>query len=214
MHLPDIQEFILLAPPILFALTIHELAHGYVAYILGDTTAKAAGRLTLNPLKHLDPIGTIAFFIIKFGWAKPVPVNPYYFKNPRKGMLWVGLAGPASNLVVAVISALLLKAFVPLSSSLPPALTVPLQFMLEASVWVNVVLCVFNLIPFPPLDGSRILAGLLPADMARSYESLERRLGSGVLIIILILLMFTGLLDRLIHPIIQFANSATYFLLR
>ncbi len=204
MHFPDILEIIILAPPILFALTIHEFSHGSVAYYLGDSTAKDAGRLTLNPLKHLDPIGTIAFFIIKFGWAKPVPVNPYFFKNPRKGMLWVGLAGPVSNLIVALISALLFKAFVALGSVLPPALTDPLQQMLFYSVLINVLLCVFNLLPIPPLDGSRVLAGLLPADMAASYESLEQRLGSMGLLIILIFLMYTGILGRLINPIINF----------
>ncbi len=95
-----------MAPPLLLALTLHEYAHGYVAYRLGDPTARNAGRLTLNPLSHLDPIGTIAFFFIKFGWAKPVPVNPYYFKNPRQDMLWVALAGPVTNLLLAVASAL------------------------------------------------------------------------------------------------------------
>lgn len=104
-----ITELLLLAPPLLFALTFHEFAHGLVAYRLGDPTAKAAGRLTLNPLKHLDPLGTIAFFFIKIGWAKPVPVNPGYFKNPKKDMLWVALAGPATNLVLAVVSAALTK---------------------------------------------------------------------------------------------------------
>jgi Zn-dependent protease len=208
MQFPGIQQIILLAPPILFALTIHEFSHGYVAYYLGDSTAKAAGRLTLNPLKHLDPIGTIAVFIINFGWAKPVPVNPYFFKNPRKGMLWVGLAGPASNLIVAVISALLVKVFVALGSVLPLALTEPLQIMLTYSVLINVILCIFNLLPIPPLDGSRVLAGLLPEDKARSYESLEKRIGSMGLLIILILLMYTGILGRLINPIINFTLIA------
>jgi Zn-dependent protease len=204
MQFPGIQQIILLAPPILFALTIHEFSHGYVAYYLGDSTAKAAGRLTLNPLKHLDPIGTIAVFIINFGWAKPVPVNPYFFKNPRKGMLWVGIAGPASNLIVAVISALLFKVFVALGTFFPPALTEPLLQMLFYSVLINVLLGVFNLLPIPPLDGSRVLAGLLPADMARSYESLEQRFGTMGLLIILILLLYTGILDLLINPIINF----------
>lgn len=116
MHFFDLQRIILLAPPILFALTIHEFAHGYVALTLGDPTAKAEGRLTLNPLKHLDPIGTIAFFLVNFGWARPVPVNPYYFKNPRKDMLWVALAGPVTNMGVAVISAILIKVVILLAS--------------------------------------------------------------------------------------------------
>ena len=202
----DIQGFILLAPPLLFALTIHEFAHGYVAFFFGDPTAKALGRLTLNPLKHLDPIGTLAFFFIHFGWAKPVPVNPNYFKNPRQDMLWVALAGPATNLTVAVISALVAK-FVVLTASILPltiiiAILIPVQKMLVASVWINLVLCIFNFLPIPPLDGSRILAGLLPDHLAHSYASLER-----YGFIILILLMLTNTISRLIMPIIAFANN-------
>lgn len=207
MNSIDIPRLILLAPPLLFALTIHEFAHGYVAFTLGDPTAKAGGRLTLNPLKHLDPIGTIAFFLINFGWAKPVPVNPYYFKNPRKDMLWVALAGPATNLVIAVISAIVIKLVVLMASILPLtnitfAIMYPIQQMLVASVWINLVLCIFNFLPIPPLDGSRILAGLLPDHLARSYASLER-----YGFIILILLMLTNTISRLIMPIIVFAKN-------
>jgi len=206
MHFFDIQRLVLLAPPILFALTIHEFAHGYVALTLGDPTAKDQGRLTLNPLKHLDPIGTIAFFLINFGWARPVPVNPHYFKNPRKGMLWVALAGPVTNLAVAVISALLTKVVIVLASFFPATMVLavlyPIQKMLFASVWINLVLCVFNFIPIPPLDGSRVLAGILPAHLARSYQSIERY---GFLI--LVLLMFTPVIPALIMPIINFAQN-------
>ncbi len=206
MQFFDIQRFILLAPPFLFALTIHEFAHGYVAFTLGDPTAKAEGRLTLNPLRHLDPIGTIVFFFINFGWAKPVPVNPYYFKNPRKGMLWVAIAGPATNLGVAVLSALLARLVIVIASFFSTTMTLalldPIQEMLIASVWINLILCIFNFLPIPPLDGSRILAGVLPAHLARSYESIERY---GFLI--LILLMFTGILTQVINPIIVFAKN-------
>ena len=104
-----IVEIVILAPPLLLALTLHEFSHGVVAYSLGDPTAKMMGRLSMNPIRHLDPIGTIAFFFIKFGWAKPVPVNPVHFRNPRKDMLWVALAGPASNLFLAIVSAILTK---------------------------------------------------------------------------------------------------------
>ncbi|MDD5759058.1 MAG: site-2 protease family protein, partial [Desulfobulbaceae bacterium] len=107
-----IQEFILTAPPFVFALTLHEFAHGYVAHRLGDDTAARLGRLTLNPLKHLDLLGVVAFFLIKIGWAKPVPVNPRYFRNPRQDMMWVSLAGPGANLFLAVISALVAKLLV------------------------------------------------------------------------------------------------------
>jgi Zn-dependent protease len=203
----DIPRLILLAPPFLFALTIHEFAHGYVAFKLGDPTAQTNGRLTLNPLKHLDPIGTIAFFFISFGWAKPVPVNAYYFKNPRKDMIWVALAGPATNLGIAVISAIIAKSVLLMASILPhtavtTSLLYPIIEMLVASVWINLVLCIFNFLPIPPLDGSRILAGLLPEHLARSYTSLER-----YGFIILILLMLTNTISRLIMPIILFAKN-------
>jgi Zn-dependent protease len=202
-----ITQLIILAPPLLFALTFHEFAHGYVAYRLGDPTAKNAGRLTLNPLKHLDPIGTIAFFFIKFGWAKPVPVNPANFRNPRKDMLWVALAGPMTNLALALISAIITKTLWFLASSLPysaiaEAILVPLNAMLIASVWINLVLCIFNFLPIPPLDGSRILTGLLPQDLAISYMKIER-----YGFIIILVLAFSGVLSKVILPIIGYANS-------
>ena len=202
-----ITQLIILAPPLLFALTFHEFAHGFVAYRLGDPTAKDAGRLTMNPLKHLDPLGTIAFFFIKFGWAKPVPVNPNYFKNPRKDMLWVALAGPVTNLMVAIASAILTRGLWMLANILPystasEAILVPLNSMLIASVWINLVLCIFNFLPIPPLDGSRILMGLLPDNLARSYVRIER-FG----FVIILVLAFSGLLSRAIVPIISFANS-------
>ncbi len=202
-----ITQLIILAPPLLLALTVHEFAHGYIAYRLGDPTAKSLGRLTLNPLKHLDPIGTIAFFFIKFGWAKPVPVNPAYFKNPKKDMLWVALAGPATNLGLAIISAIVTKLIWALASILPystmaEAILVPLNAMLIASVWINLVLCIFNFLPIPPLDGSRILTGLLPDDLARSYLQVER-----YGFIIILVLAFSGVLSKVIVPVISFANN-------
>jgi len=202
-----ITQLIILAPPLLMALTFHEFAHGYIAYRLGDPTAKNEGRLTLNPLKHLDPIGTIAFFFIKFGWAKPVPVNPAYFKNPKRDMLWVALAGPATNLALAVISAIVTKlvwaaaSFIPYST-IAEAVLVPLNSMLIASVWINLVLCIFNFLPIPPLDGSRILAGILPDDLAQSYQQIER-----YGFIIILVLAFSGLLSKVIMPVISFANN-------
>ena len=202
-----ITQLIILAPPLLLALTVHEFAHGYIAYRLGVPTAKSLGRLSLNPLKHLDPIGTIAFFFIKFGWAKPVPVNPAYFKNPKKDMLWVALAGPATNLGLAIISAIVTKLIWALASILPysttaEAILVPLNAMLIASVWINLVLCIFNFLPIPPLDGSRILTGLLPDDLARSYLQVER-----YGFIIILVLAFSGVLSKVIVPVISFANN-------
>ncbi len=202
-----ILQIIILAPPILLALTVHEFAHGYVAYRLGDPTARDQGRLTLNPLKHLDPLGTLAFFIIKIGWAKPVPVNPLYFKNPRRDMLWVALAGPAVNLVLAIISAICAKTVWFIAATIPysvlaEAILVPLNKVLLASVWINLVLCIFNFLPIPPLDGSKILAGMLPPDMARSYASVER-----YGFVIILILAFSGILSKMIMPVISFAQN-------
>ncbi|BCO07760.1 site-2 protease family protein [Desulfolithobacter dissulfuricans] len=196
-----IQQLIILAPPFLFALTFHELAHGYVAYNLGDPTARNAGRLTLNPLKHLDPLGVIAFIIMKIGWAKPVPVNPSYFKDPRKGMLLVALAGPGANLLLAVASAILAKILI-MMPILPMFVLRPLAGMLVASVWINIMLAVFNCLPIPPLDGSKILMGVLPEDLARSYARLEP-FG----FILLLVLFYIGIIPRIIMPIIRFANN-------
>ncbi len=202
-----ISQIALFAPPILLALTIHEFAHGYVAMQLGDPTARLAGRLTLNPIKHLDPIGTIAIFIIHFGWAKPVPVNPTYFRNPKQDMIWVAMAGPLTNLAMAVFSAIALKILFMVASLIPQnelsfALLYPLKEMLIISVKINVILCIFNFLPIPPLDGSRILMGLLPNDLARSYASVER-----YGFIILLILAFSGILSKLILPIISLINS-------
>lgn len=202
-----ISDFILLAPPLLLALTCHEFAHGLVAYNLGDPTAQRAGRLTLNPLKHLDPIGTIAFFLIKIGWAKPVPVNPLYFRNPKKDMLLVALAGPLANFVLAVISALLLKFSLLLVSlfqytAAAQMLLLPLSAMLLASVWINLVLCFFNFLPIPPLDGSRILVGLLPDRLAASYQKLEK-----YGFILILLLAYSGILSKIILPLIDLVQK-------
>jgi Zn-dependent protease len=202
-----ISELIIIAPPLLLALTFHEFAHGFIAFRLGDPTAQAAGRLTLNPLKHLDPLGTLAFFFIKIGWAKPVPVNAAYFRNPKKDMLWVALAGPVTNLLLAVISAILTKFVWILATMLPhnmllEATLVPLFNMLIASVWINLVLCIFNFLPIPPLDGSRILVGILPDNLARSYLKFEK-FG----FILVLILAFSGVLSKIILPIISFANN-------
>ncbi len=196
-----IQQLVILAPPFLFALTFHELAHGYVAWHLGDPTAKNAGRLTMNPLKHIDPLGVIAFIIMKIGWAKPVPVDPRYFKDPQKGMLLVALAGPAANVVTAIASAILVKLLI-MVPVIPMFILKPMVGMLVASVWINIMLAVFNCLPIPPLDGSRVLMGILPPKMAYSYAKMEP-----YGFILLLILFYAGIISKVIMPIINFANT-------
>ncbi len=197
---------VLLTPPMLLAVTVHELAHGLVAYRLGDPTAKMAGRLTLNPLKHLDPIGTLVFvFTRMIGWAKPVPVNPYNLRDPKRDMIWVSLAGPASNLLVAVVSAILFRLLVnmPLGSGpLVDKVLLPMGMMLKLSVTLNIGLAVFNLLPVPPLDGSKILMGVLPYKQAIAYSRLEP-----YGFFILIGLIFLRITDYIIFPVIIFLRS-------
>ncbi len=195
-----------MAVPILLAVTFHELAHGYVAYKFGDHTAKDAGRLTLNPLKHLDPLGTLVFIVTRMiGWAKPVPVNPYNLKNPKKDMMWVSIAGPAANMVLAVVSAILYKLMLTLPVTDPilvKRILLPLAMMLQMSVVLNIGLAVFNLIPVPPLDGSKILMGLLPASQAIAYSRIEP-----YGFFILLALIFFRITDYLIFPIIIFLRN-------
>lgn len=195
-----IQLIAVLAPPLLLAVTLHEFAHGWVADKLGDPTPRFMGRLTLNPLKHLDLMGTLAFIMTRMiGWAKPVPVNPRNFKNPRKAMLWVALAGPLTNLFLASVSAILLKVLLlfGLSSFFSHSISVPLFLMLKISVQINVGLAIFNLIPLPPLDGGRILTGLLPTNKALAFSRIEPY-GP----IILIFLIFSNVLNYTLIPII------------
>ena len=173
----DPIAFLLLIPPILFALTVHEWSHGYAAQRLGDPTARLLGRLTLNPLAHLDPIGSLLLLLPPhFGWAKPVPVDPRHLQNPRRDLMWIALAGPFSNLVLAIGFGLLLQVLARSGLLAPhPRLDAAgaLAVMLRFSVQINLVLMTFNLIPIFPLDGSRILTGLLSPGLAARYRSLE-----------------------------------------
>lgn len=193
----------ILAVPLLLGLTCHELAHGLVALALGDPTAKLAGRLTMNPLKHLDPMGAIAFLIASIGWAKPVPVNAMYFKRPMQDMMLVSLAGPGANFVLAALFAGLFHLLVPLALGHPELLFLlrPLVYIAQYGVWVNLMLGFFNLLPIPPLDGSNILAWVLPTRLAYSYLSLGRY-GFMMLLGLLIVSQLLGLslLGALIFP--------------
>ncbi|MBM3332505.1 site-2 protease family protein [candidate division WOR-3 bacterium] len=164
----DIQGLILSAPAILFGLTIHEFSHGWAAWKLGDPTAKMMGRLTLNPIKHLDPIGTIALFLFRFGWAKPVPIDPRNFRHPTRDMAISSLAGPAANLLTAGVSGIILRVL-DLFHVGGFASILTGYFVL-----FNLILCFFNLIPIPPLDGSRLLYHLLPPNLAAAFGRLER----------------------------------------
>jgi Zn-dependent protease len=177
------------------AVVVHEFSHGWMAYRLGDPTAKYSGRLTLNPLAHIDPVGTIILPIflvitnspILFGWAKPVPVNFLRLNHPKKDMVWVGLAGPLANILLAIIISLIIK----LNFAFLPVL------ILKYFMTLNLFLAVFNLIPIPPLDGSRVILGVLPNNLAYGYMRLEQ-FG----FIVIIAMLYLGILDYLIWPIV------------
>lgn len=208
MELTIVQKIAVYALPILFAITVHEAAHGYAAKYFGDLTAEKLGRITLNPLKHIDPFGTIllpALTVmlggILFGWAKPVPVNFANLKNPKKDMFWVATAGPASNFVMAIFWALMLN----YANYAPNTAVNFLAEMSLAGISINLVLMVLNLLPMPPLDGGRIAVSLLPTPMAIQLARLEQ-----YGFIILIVLMFTGILGKIISPIIHMFERLIY----
>ena len=199
-------QFLLIAPPILIALTFHEFAHAYVANRLGDPTAKEMGRLTLNPMKHLDLLGTAMLFIVHIGWAKPVPVNPYNFKNPKQDLLWVSLAGPASNLLLAFIFGLICR-YMGIESlrTLDYGLIGIIQFMIAFGMIINIVLAFFNFIPIPPLDGSNILIGLIPQQYEKAITP-YLRYGPTVLIALIAIGYLTkfSILWAIINPFVKF----------
>jgi len=197
-----IQRILLLIVPMLVALTAHELAHAWVADRLGDPTPRMLGRLTINPLKHLDPIGTLAIFLTgMFGWAKPVPVNPNNFKDPAKAMKWVALAGPITNLCLAAIFAVLAKIMIMTAGAFvlrTSPILAPRFIMVHIGILLNVALGIFNMIPIPPLDGSKVLMSVLPFDKALAFSKIEP-----YGFIILIMLIYSGILHRVMGPIID-----------
>jgi len=184
----DPTTFALLAVALLYSIIVHELAHGWVAYRMGDPTARNRGRLTLNPLKHLDPVGTAMLFLVGFGWAKPVPVNLGYVRNVRMGLLLVSSAGIVANTILAFLAILALRL-------LSPAPSEPVAISLNFLARINIMLASFNLIPIPPLDGSKILMGFLQGTVAYALSRLEP---FGLFIIVG--LLYLGVLD----PVIRF----------
>lgn len=187
--------------PALLAITVHEVSHGWMADRCGDPTARMLGRLTLNPRRHLDPLGTILLLIVGFGWAKPVPVNFANLDNPRRDMIWVALAGPVSNFALAIACGLLLR-LVMLGgggTGVVAAFVEPVALMAAFGLYINIILGLLNLIPVPPLDGGRVLIGLLPPRQAESFARVE----PFGMIIVLLLLFFTDFWKLLVHPVVE-----------
>ncbi len=211
MELTLIQKIAVFAIPVIFAITLHEAAHGFIAMKFGDKTAWMLGRVTANPLKHIDPIGTILVPLltflaggILFGWAKPVPVNFGNLRHPKQDMFWVAAAGPGANILMALFWAAIIK----LVHVLPlTAYSQPLMLMGGAGVTINAVLAALNLLPIPPLDGGRIAVSLLPSRWAYGLSRVEPY---GMYI--LIALIFTGLLSTLIGPVYSAIESLSYFI--
>ncbi|MBK5275511.1 MAG: site-2 protease family protein [Desulfuromonadales bacterium] len=194
---------IMLVPGML-AIVCHEVSHGYIAWRFGDPTARMMGRLTLNPIKHIDIVGTLMIFFVGIGWAKPVPVVYENLHNPKRDMIWVAAAGPITNILLATISALLLRGIVafgsPVSPGTPLAMIVePLVLMLAFSVYINLLLAIFNMIPLPPLDGGRVMTGLLPYRQANALARIEPY----GMIIIIVLVFFTNIFSYVISPLLQ-----------
>jgi len=213
----NIKEILIRVLTIIPALIIHEVSHGFAAYLLGDKTAKRDGRLSLNPLRHLDPIGTFLIIFFRFGWAKPVMVNPYRMKNPKQDMALTAAAGPLSNFLFAFVTVLV---FVPICGGIPKisyldlflsgyaALNFKLFILafLEMLFIINIVLGIFNMIPIPPLDGSKVMSAFLPPSLYFKYINFKYGF------VILVLFVFTGMTSRILEPFINMVYSGFMFL--
>lgn len=198
----DIGQLLIPFGVILFSLTVHESAHAWSAARLGDRTAERLGRISINPIRHIDPVGTILLPLILswaggpvFGWAKPVPVDPRNLKRPRQDFLYIAAAGPASNIILAVMASAVMSV-APVSPFDVGGVAVPLWRVASVMFEINLLLAVFNMVPIPPLDGGNVLAGLLPEGLARGFDQLVRPWG----FVILLVLMYTGGLYAIIMP--------------
>lgn len=185
------MDILISIPGLIIAILFHELAHGYTAYLLGDDTAKEDGRLSLNPIRHIDPVGLLFMVVFRFGWAKAVPINPMKFKNRKRDTFLVSIAGVVTNFILALMSALILV-HVPIKSEL-------IFQMILVTMWYNIMLGVFNLLPFPPLDGSKVVASFLPTKLEYLFYKYER-----YFYIVLVILIMTDVTDKIISPIINF----------
>lgn len=202
IELTLVQKISVAIIPVLFAITVHEVAHGWVANLLGDPTAKMLGRLTLNPFKHIDPVGTVLvplllfyFTGFVFGWAKPVPITWQNFKHKRRDVALVSIAGPVSNFLMACFWALLLHFF--------PVSSLGVSLMCRIGVTINIILCLLNLIPIPPLDGSRVVSSLLPGRLPYYYGRIEPY-GFFILLGLYFLGVLSAIIDPLLHLLLQF----------
>ncbi|MBQ2603897.1 MAG: site-2 protease family protein [Acutalibacteraceae bacterium] len=191
---------------ILIILPFHELAHGFIAYKLGDDTAKKAGRLTFNPLHHIDYVGALCLILVGFGWADPVPVNPYNLKNPKRDMAFVALAGPAANIIAALAGGLLYNAFACFVPATSAAWYTAVIVFFQYYISVNIGLAVFNLIPLPPLDGSKILGALLPTEAYVAMMRNEKKLS-----MVLLVLIWLNIIDKLVFYPRIFIEYAVLF---
>lgn len=194
------MNYLISLPGLLVAIVFHEFAHGYSAYLLGDPTAKNAGRLTLNPIKHIDPIGFLFMLVFRFGWAKGVPINPKYFKNRKRDTIIVSLAGVFTNFTLALLIGSIIV-YLPIKNEV-------IVEMLVITLWYNIMLGVFNLLPFPPLDGSKVIASLLPTKYEYYFYKYEK-----YFYLVLILLIATNYIQRIIGPLVEFVYNMVIRLL-